>query len=178
MIQRTLALLGSYWRFILKRKTPTYSRSIYEIDYSSLKNNKLLIFDVDDTICGFHEQISPKVISFLSSLSKKFNIALLSNTKQERVLYLKKIFNNTSIYVANDGGKPDTTELNKVLKKFKCNPSETVMVGDRVGTDFFLARRGKLFQFILVNPFSLEFNVKKAPLLLRVLSKVEKIIFL
>ena len=159
--------------------------TIYNIDYAKLYQEgvRLLIFDVDDTLTGHHEELSEKILDFLVERTQKnvsgeqFNVAIFSNCKSKRRHYLTNITKTIPLFIENSKDKPNPQGFHNILNHFNLKSSQAAVIGDRVGTDILGAHLSRIKNKILVEPYSKKFNRKKAPLTIRVVRKVELQLF-
>ena len=74
-------------------KPDIYQKNIFNISYLNLKNNgiKLLLFDLDNTIIPFYDDIVPlKTKQLFEKLNEDFKVVIVSNSRKKRVKKLKK----------------------------------------------------------------------------------------
>ena len=132
-------------------KPNMYYKSIFDVDYQKLKNKniKVLIFDSDNTIITYDEDLpSDKVKELIMKLSKDFKIFIASNNKKERV---RKIGKHMNVHAFYSVVKP-TKKLRKLLlKKFDVLMDEVAIIGDQIVTDIFMGNRLHMWT-ILVDP--------------------------
>lgn len=153
--------LKYYLKFWLKQNKKELVTGIYptvfEINWDGLKKKgaELLVFDVDDTLCGHRDNITDKSINLLNKLQTKgFKIAFFSNTKEERK-QVKKVAKDSNIFVFLDSDKPNPTNLKAVLNEMKVLASRCAVIGDKVSTDLFTAYQVGIPNRILVTrPYS------------------------
>lgn len=128
-----------------------YLNSIFEISTDKLFDSgyDTLLFDLDNTIISYSENIIDiKTSKFLKSLEKKFNIVIISNSPNLRVLKACKQFGLKFISSAK---KPFKIGFRKALKIHQSVPEKTVMIGDQILTDIIGSNRLGI-KSILVNP--------------------------
>ena len=88
-------MIFQYLNFLLfsvtgKRIVCEKTKSIFDIDFKELRGQgiRLLIFDIDDTLCPSKSDLSEKTKDFLAQLMKKddprFFIGILSNCGNRR----------------------------------------------------------------------------------------------
>lgn len=132
-------------------KPKMYYRSVFDINYDKLKNKsiKVLIFDLDNTIITYDEELpSDKVVNLFKKLSNEFKIFIASNNHKERV---RKIGNYLGVHGFYSVVKP-TKKLKKLLlKKYEVNMNEVAIIGDQIVTDIFMGNRLNMLT-ILVDP--------------------------
>lgn len=95
---------------------------------------------------GELERLYPDVDEILRNLSKKFKLGIIAN----QVAGTQKRIDNWSIgkyfdvvIASAEAGceKPDLKIFNMALEQAKCNPSEAVMIGDRLDNDIIPAKK-------------------------------------
>ena len=132
-------------------KPKMYQKSIYDINYSILKKNKIkvIIFDLDNTLLGaYQNEPDDKLIKFINGLKKDFKIIVASNNTKVRV---KKVCDKLGCDYLYSILKPTKLMKKYFKKKFSYDFSETVIIGDQVVTDIFLGNRLNIYT-ILVDP--------------------------
>ena len=120
----------------MKRFIPKmYQKSIYQIDYLSLKKRgvKLLLFDLDNTCVGYHEK-NPKVE--LKKLFKKlkkldFTVIIFSNAPKKRLLPFQEL----GVVCHHSSMKPFTYHFKKVMKRYHFKKGVVSIIGDQLFTD-------------------------------------------
>ncbi len=134
-----------------KFKPKMYYKSIFDINYDKLKelNIKVLIFDSDNTIITYDEELpSDKVVNLIKKLSKDFKIFIASNNQMLRV---KKIGDYLGVHGFYSVVKPTLKIrrllIDKCVKKF----DEVAIIGDQIITDIFMGNRLNMLT-ILVDP--------------------------
>lgn len=134
-----------------KFKPNLYYKSIFDINYDKLKdkNIKVLIFDLDNTIITYDEEVpSDKVVELFKKLNSKFKVFIASNNLKERV---RKIGKYLDVHAFYSVVKP-TTKLKKLLlNKYDVKMDEVAIIGDQIVTDIFMGNRLKMLT-ILVDP--------------------------
>ncbi len=156
------------------------ARSVFEIDFERLKEDgfKLVIFDVDDTIDDFHGEITTRARDFLKELQNSgYKVGVFSNSKKERMGYLNDLFKKLNIYNVYRSDKPNPLGFVEIMKHYEISPDNTIMVGDRIGTDILGAYLARIKKKILVEPFSEVFGGKKSGSFDRIIRKLEKLIY-
>ena len=130
----------------LKKIIPdTYEKSVYDINYVKLYDSGIrwAIFDVDCTILPFDDiNISDRLV-VLFGLIKEVGIrpGLCSSGSEERVRPVSEALKVK--YIAN-AKKPfygDFSLVKQSLFDGKCEPSNTVMIGDSFYLDMIFAER-------------------------------------
>lgn len=131
-----------------------YQKSIYTIDYVSLKNAgiKLIIFDLDNTIAPISASNPSKKLKDLIEEVKKLGMKpiIMSNSGKSRVEPFKDELYVDSAY---HSAKPLKRKYKRILELYDVKPSEVAAIGDQLLTDVFGANRMGITS-ILVNPIS------------------------
>ncbi len=113
-----------------------YKKSIYEIDYSKLKEIgiKCLLFDLDNTIVPYNEKIPSEetVTLFKKLVSMEFKVIIFSNSPKLRVKPIGDILN---VEVFGNAKKPFIKNYYKVLNMYKFTENEVAIIGDQMLTD-------------------------------------------
>ena len=134
------------------------ARSIYQIDFVSLKKQgiSLVIFDLDDTLAHWRASISQEVMSFLNSLHNDIgmSIAILTNSTMARGKKIKKTLDLDHVVIMQTPTKPLTGGYIKILLHYNTPADKTAMIGDRLATDMWGAKRAGIKTRILVEPCS------------------------
>lgn len=131
-----------------------YQKSIYHINYEKLKEDgiKCLLFDLDNTCVPFKEKDANKRLIDLFEMLKDmdFKVIIFSNATKNRIMPFK---NSLNVDCSASSRKPSTKKLLKILKLFKFDLSEVVLIGDQLYTDILCGNRAGI-KTILVNPMS------------------------
>ena len=131
-----------------------YERSIYTIDYESLKGRgiKCLIFDLDNTISPLSIPVPEKELKdlFADLTYRGFKIIIMSNSGKNRVEPFKEKLNVDSSFHSH---KPFKKKYKKILRIYEYKDTEIACIGDQLLTDIYGANRMG-FLSILVNPMS------------------------
>ena len=131
-----------------------YKKSIYDIDYESLKKSgiKCIIFDLDNTIAPINVPVPDSEIKDLISdlILLGFKVILMSNSNKTRVEPFKEKLNIDSCC---NSMKPMKNKYKKILNIYGFKDNEIACVGDQLLTDILGANRMG-FLSILVNPIS------------------------
>lgn len=131
-----------------------YQKSIYSINYESLKNAgiKIVLFDLDNTLVPISAKEPSKKLKDLFEDIKKMGIKpiIMSNSGQKRVAPFK---DGLFVDAACNSRKPLRRKYKKVLSMYDVKPSEIAAVGDQLLTDIFGANRMGITS-ILVNQIS------------------------
>lgn len=129
-----------------------YLKSVKEITYSFLKENKIkaLILDVDNTILDFDKKIPEGVEKWCEDLKKQgIKFCILSNSnKHEKVKMVAQKLQMPYFYF---GTKPLKRGFHKAIKELQEKEENIAAVGDQIFTDVIGANRCHLFP-ILVEP--------------------------
>ncbi len=131
-----------------------YKKSIYDIDYESLKKKgiKCILFDLDNTIAPINMQVPDKDMKdFFADIELLgIKIIILSNATKARVEPFKEKLNVDSSFHSK---KPFKTKYKKILSMYSFRDNEIACVGDQLLTDVYGANRMGFFS-ILVHPLS------------------------
>ena len=129
-----------------------YTKSIYTINYSQLKKNKVkcLIFDLNNTLAPLNlKKPNKKLIDLFEELKDmKFKIYIVSNSNKKRVEPFKEYLCVDSSYFSM---KPLLRKFKKIYNINKYKDNEIAVIGDELITDIWSANRMN-FVSILVNP--------------------------
>ena len=95
---------------------------------------------------GELERLYPDVEEILKNLSQKFKLGIIANQvtgTQKRIdnWGIGKYFDVVVASAEAGCEKPDLKIFNMALKQAKCNPSEAVMIGDRLDNDIIPAKK-------------------------------------
>lgn len=131
-----------------------YQKSIYTIDYKSLKNAgiKIILFDLDNTIVPVTSCEPNKKLKDLIEDIKDMGMrpVIMSNSKRKRV----EIFKEGLIVDASFMSlKPLKKKYKRILEIYDVKPTEVAAIGDQLVTDILGANRMGITS-ILVNPIS------------------------
>lgn len=131
-----------------------YQKSIYSIDYKSLKNAgiKIVLFDLDNTIVPISATVPSKKLIDLFEEIKKLGLKpiIMSNSGMKRVEPFK---DGLFADAACSSMKPLKRKYKKILNIYNVKPSEVAAVGDQLLTDVLGANRMGITS-ILVNQIS------------------------
>ena len=131
-----------------------YQKSIYTIDYLSLKNAgiKIIIFDLDNTIAPINNNIPSNKLKDLFDEVKNMGLKpiIMSNSKRHRVEPFKDGLIVDTSYLSL---KPLKWKYKKILNIYDVKPTEVAAIGDQLLTDVLGANRMGMTS-ILVNPIS------------------------
>lgn len=131
-----------------------YQKSIYAIDYKSLKNAgiKVILFDLDNTIVPISADEPSEKLKDLFEDIKDLGIrpVIMSNSKRKRVEPFKE---GLLVDAAFMSIKPFKRKYKRILDIYDVKPTEVAAIGDQLLTDIFGANRMGITS-ILVNPIS------------------------
>ena len=134
-----------------KFKPNMYYKSIFDINYDLIKEKeiKVLIFDLDNTIMTYEEEVPRyEVVKLFKKLNNDFKVFIASNNLKERVRRIGNYLNVHSFYSVL---KP-TKKLRKLLlHKYDVEMNSVAIIGDQVVTDIFMGNRLHMHT-ILVDP--------------------------
>ena len=157
-----------------------YAKDVYSIDYDYLKDNGYdnLIFDIDNTILPVNDMVVPlELIDFFGDLKNNgFNICIVSNNGQERVLPVAEKLDVSCLFMA---GKPKKSAFDKALMVMNSKTGDTVMIGDQMLSYIKGANQYFLYS-ILVDPVSDYYDFKTGTsrvlqnIMIKKLSKLNK----
>ena len=123
--------------------------SAYVIDYDLLYNEgyRGIIFDIDNTLVEHGADASKRAIKLIARLQNMgFQVCLISNNKEERVIRFNKDINLEYIHNAN---KPARRNYIRATKLMGTSIDNTVFIGDQLFTDVFGANRiGMMSYFV------------------------------
>lgn len=131
-----------------------YFKSIYDINYNSLKKSgiKCIIFDLSNTVAPDSIK-SPvrKVKDLFEDLKDMgFKLVIMSNNFKKEVIPFKELLCVDSCYLAF---KPMKRKYKKIMKVYDLKDNQIACVGDQLFFDIYGANRMN-FTSILVNPIS------------------------
>ena len=131
--------------------------TIYKIDYDKLysEGRKIILFDLDNTIIGYHETLpSMKDKELIDSLKLKgFIPVIMSNNHTDRIENVAKFL---EVEKLSNSKKPLKFGYKKIFKKFPGYlPCNFVAIGDQIVTDVWGASRNGV-KSILVKPIRLD----------------------
>ena len=142
-------------------KPDIYQKNIFNISYLNLKNNgiKLLLFDLDNTIIPFYDDIVPlKTKQLFEKLNEDFKVVIVSNSRKKRV---SKIANELNISYISFAKKPFSGSFLKAIKLNRFTKEETAIIGDQMFTDILGGKKIGI-KTILVDPLTKkELNITK-----------------
>jgi len=136
----------------MKRFMPQmYYKNIFDINYDILKKEhiKVLIFDLDNTIMTYDEELpSDDVVDLFKKLSDDFQIFIASNNLKEKVRKIGQYLNVQAYYRVF---KPTKRIQKLLLRKYDIKMNEVAIIGDQIMTDVFVGNRLNM-KTILVDP--------------------------
>lgn len=137
----------------MKKYIPSiYSKSIYTINYQKIKNVKVLLFDLDNTIIKAHDKeatIKEKEL-FKKLKEEGFTVVIFSNSPKNRV---KKVADYLNVEYNSFSLKPLKFNFIKMLKKYNVKKDEIAIIGDQMLTDIIGGNKVGI-KTILVDPIS------------------------
>lgn len=123
--------------------------SAYIIDYELLykEGYRGIIFDIDNTLVEHGADASERAIKLISRLKRMgFQVCLISNNQEERVMRFNKDINVKYIFNAK---KPARKSYIMATKLMGTTIDDTVFIGDQLFTDVFGANRiGMMSYFV------------------------------
>ena len=128
----------------MNKYLPTFlSMSIYDIDFDTLyaKGQKVILFDLDNTIASY-EEVKPnsKQLMLNEKLTKMgYKIYIISNNRIKRVKEFVETFKVKDYLTL--ARKPFTKRVCAFIKKNNLNKDEIVMIGDQLLTDIVCANK-------------------------------------
>jgi HAD superfamily phosphatase (TIGR01668 family) len=123
--------------------------SAYVIDYEKLyrDGSRGILFDIDNTLVEHGADASDRAVELLLRLRKTgFQICLLSNNREERVIRFNRQIKANYIY---DAHKPSRRSYIKAMKIMGTKPENTVFVGDQLFTDVYGANRVGMLTYLV-----------------------------
>ena len=137
-----------------------YVKNVFEIDYNSLKKKGItnLVFDIDNTIALVDDlNVTDELKELFIKLKKNnFNIILMSNNSDKRVVPIAKTLD--VLYLSN-AGKPEKKSYDKILELLKCDKKHVAAIGDQMITDITGAKKYGIYA-ILVDQLSEDNNIQ------------------
>jgi len=167
-------LLFTRYKFVTEKH-----RSIFDIDYSrDVKKCKLIIFDFDDTLSDHTGVITRKTEDLMRSLQDQgLKLAVFSNCTKKRTKFLDNLLSRYRIYNVARSDKPDKAGYEEVMTAYHITPERTMMVGDRLGTDIYGGYKADIRFRIQVEPYSYVFGGNQVHIILKVVRKLENLIY-
>lgn len=131
-----------------------YQKSIYHIDYDKLAEDgiKCILFDLDNTCVPYKDREPNKKLVDLFEMLKDmgFKLIIFSNATKKRIKPFKDKLNVDALARAE---KPNKKNFLKIIKLFKYDLSEVVIIGDQLYKDILGGNKVGI-KTILVNPMS------------------------
>ena len=131
-----------------------YQKSIYNIDYTKLKEKGIhcLLFDLDNTLVPYSvKKPDDKIVELFSQLKELgFRVILFSNSGKKRLRTFKE---ELEVDCCASARKPHTKSFYRVLKEYHLKEDEVAVIGDQMMTDVLGGNRVGITT-ILVNPIS------------------------
>lgn len=130
-----------------------YVDSAYIIPYEKMyeKGYRGIIFDIDNTLVPHGADADSKAIELIAQLRNiGFQVCLISNNKEERVVRFNREIGVKYVHKAN---KPSTKNYVKAMEFMGTKKENTFFVGDQVFTDVYGANRTGI-KSILVKPIN------------------------
>lgn len=129
-----------------------YKKTIYEIDYESLRKNgtELLLFDLDNTIIPYDEtEPNAKILALFQKIKQMgFTVMVISNNHGPRVKHFSDLAGCS--YVCN-AKKPFSFGFRRAYRLANCSkPQAVCVIGDQLMTDVWGGKRLG-YQVVLVD---------------------------
>ena len=127
----------------MKKFTPTYhATSIYDVDPAFFKEDgiKNVLVDLDNTLSSYREHVATnKTKELIKSLNKHgYQVVIVSNNRGHRVSAYAQSLN---VSFRANMRKPLKFKFNRLLNEKNFEKHETILVGDQLLTDVFVAHR-------------------------------------
>lgn len=132
-------------------KPDIYKKTIFDIDYKSLKDNgiKCLVFDLDNTLGLIsHKNCPDDTKQLIKKLQKDFKVIISSNNTKKR---LKPYLEELGIDGVSWSMKPSIRSLLVIKNRYKLCKKEMCIIGDQIVTDILAGKRFHI-KTILVDP--------------------------
>ena len=110
--------------------------SVYDIDFKEIKalGINAVLFDLDSTVMPSKSGEYPeRIVKMFEELKQNFVVAIISNNKNKE--YIAKVQAMSNFTVIGEANKPSPRVMKEFLKSVNIEPSQTVVVGDRLYTD-------------------------------------------
>ena len=131
-----------------------YYDSVFLIPYEDLfaKNIRGLIFDIDNTLTPFDQDLPPEeIVQLLERLkSMGFKVCLLTNNTNGRLARFNK---NIQMDGFANALKPRTKGVNQAMAKMETKPESTAIIGDQLLSDVWAGKRANITT-IMVKPIT------------------------
>ena len=151
-------------------------QSVFDLNLTAYSGRPFLfIFDFDDTLSGYLDDLSDRSEAFLSLLKAKgFSSAVYSNCNSHLMERRKRVLGELGVYVVTSNTKPDAAGFLEAMEHFGVKPNQTAMVGDKIGMDMFGSFQAAIKHRILVEPYSRYFPGNRGPLVMRWVRRLER----
>ncbi len=148
-----------------------YCKSIYDIDYTKLKEKKIkcLLFDLDNTCVPYPiKKPTEELLKLFSKLeSMDFKVIIFSNTPTKRLEYFK----NKNIEARGFSKKPSKKNFILLMKQYFYQKKEVCIIGDQLFTDIYGGNKVGI-NTLLVEPLG-----NKDFIFTKIFRGIEKIVF-
>lgn len=129
--------------------TPDYwAESVADIDFQSIKDIKVVVFDIDSTLTHHKgDKIDADILKVILAAIKNKHIkkvALATNRRRDNFAEIAASLGEDVKYVHAKGvfdSKPFKGYYHRLFTLLDSSPHECLMVGDKIFTDIFGARR-------------------------------------
>ena len=132
-------------------KPSVYQKTIFDIDYHSLRKNgiRCIVFDLDNTLGLISDGKCPdKTKKLIHKLQNHFIIVISSNNTKKRLApYLEELGIDGVAWSL----KPSIRGLAIIQKKYQLKKKEMCIIGDQIVTDILAGNRFHI-KTILVDP--------------------------
>ena len=115
-------------------------------------NIKLIILDMDGTLKHYKKGLINENKEWVNKIRNDVNLYVISNANKELTSKVADELNLKYIYKAR---KPSSYGFKKILNDIKCEPDETIMIGDAVRADIMGAQRFGINKTILLNDLNI-----------------------
>ena len=154
-------------------------KTVYHVDYIALKNQgvTLIIFDLDDTLTNWRTNIPKEILQLFKKIQQDVcrSVAILSNTTKKRVRRVMVDLDESTI-VLQTPSKPIISGYSELISRHNITPSKAAMIGDRLATDMWGAKRAGITTRILVEPYSKHMVGKRSPFVQKIIRGLEKLL--
>ena len=131
-----------------------YFDSVFDVPYKELWQKQIrgLIFDIDNTLTAFDEDLPPpKTIALLNHLQKiGFKLCFVTNNTNNRLLRFNKHMNIPAVANAL---KPLTRGVKKAMHMMGTTTESTAIIGDQLLSDIWAGKRANILT-ILIKPIT------------------------
>ena len=135
-----------------------YYKSIYDVNYKKLKEEKVtvLLIDLDNTIAHPSKlELDKKIYTLFKKIKKDFKVYIVSNSPKIRVKYFAKELDVEYISLAL---KPFTFKLEKIMNKDRSNYA---IIGDQLFTDVKVGKKLDITTVLVDRLFSTDLLITK-----------------